>query len=231
MNRTRATTRLYLLRPVSHFSLPWGIALCSFAINLVVWWAADLASVPGVFTGGVSAFYIWVAAVYVVAVTQLWPFAASLGVTRRTFTLASLSVAGAQAAAYGVVLVVLVVVEDATDGWGVGLHFWAPGPLHASHLAAQMLACAVLVMACAAVGLVVGVVYKRWGRWGILGVGVAVLTVLGAVPIVLTRLPSWGETGLWLTRQSALSLTIGISATATVLLVGLASLLLHGTDP
>jgi hypothetical protein len=102
----------------------------SFAINLPIWGLTDAGAQPGGdITGGLAAHYIAMLVVYVQLVTQLLPFAMGVGLSRRSFYLGTAVMALAQSVGYGVVLTVLDAVEDATDGWSVGLHFWAPGRL------------------------------------------------------------------------------------------------------
>jgi len=52
------------------------------------------------------------------------PFAFALGVGRCSYYAGTVLLAVSLAAVYGLVLVVLQVIERATDGWGVGLHFF-----------------------------------------------------------------------------------------------------------
>ena len=52
------------------------------------------------------------------------PFALALGVSRRSYYIGTALLAVALAAVYGLALTVLQVIERATGGWGVGLHFF-----------------------------------------------------------------------------------------------------------
>jgi len=131
MNRVLTATRLQVVHPMVILGMPWLIAASSFALNWVLWAVTVVGEEPGAFTGGILALYITVSVVFVQAVTQLLPFAMGLSLSRRTYWLGVALFAAAVSAGSGVVLAVLSRSEQATGGWGVGLEFWAPGPLYA----------------------------------------------------------------------------------------------------
>src|SRR3954469_4550560 len=140
MNRVLTAARLQLVRPAVILGIPWAIVASSFVINWAIWSLADLQHQPGAdFTGGVSALYITVAIVFLQAVTQMLPFAMGVSLSRRTYWLGVALVGVASALGYGIALAVLSEIERATDGWGVGLAFWAPGPLRVDSFFQQIL--------------------------------------------------------------------------------------------
>jgi hypothetical protein len=57
-----------------------------------------------------------------------------VSVSRRTFFLGTALAALVQSVFYGIALSALVVIEDATRGWGMGLDYWAPGPFDLTSL-------------------------------------------------------------------------------------------------
>ena len=84
MNHTLQAARLHVIHPLVILAVPWLVVLSSFAINEVIWGVGGLGGQPGG-TGGVLALYVTVAIVFLQSVTQLFPFAMTLGVSRRTF--------------------------------------------------------------------------------------------------------------------------------------------------
>jgi len=74
------------------------------------------------------------------ALTQLLSFAMSISITRRAYYLGMALVALVESLVYGVALTALAAVERVTDGWGVGVAFWAPGPTADLNPALQVLA-------------------------------------------------------------------------------------------
>jgi hypothetical protein len=136
---------------------------------------------------------------HVSTVQQVFSFAIGIGITRRTFCLATALVAVAQGAALGALLGLLARVEVLTGGWGAGTQLFGLGRL--SPLGSAV-AHALMFLLCASAGVLIGAVYKRWGMpalWalvlgGSLGAGVvvgagiaqgwwvAVLALLAGVP-------------------------------------------------
>jgi hypothetical protein len=233
MNRIVAAARLHLVHPLVALGVPWMVVASSFAINWLIWKLAGIADIAdsGNFTGGVAALYITVMIVYVQAVTQLLPFAMGLSLSRRTFYLGTALVGGLQALAYGVVLAVLTEIGHATDGWGVGLNFWAPGGMDVHNFLLQIAVSGAPMLAFIAAGVGMGVVYKRWGQNGVWGLTIGLIVVFGGMGVLITWLDGWRSVGSWLTEQSATSLAVGLPLALTAVLAVLAFAGLRRTVP
>jgi hypothetical protein len=139
-------------------------------------------------------------------VTQVFPFALGIGITRRTFSLATALVAVVESVVLGGVYAVLAQIERATGGWGLGQRVVGVGGLSAVELFAVY---PVLVLLCAAIGVVLGAVSVRGGP--------PALWTLAAVVVVLSGLLAGLGAGLgWWTAVAALLPGVPI----TVLLAG-----------
>lgn len=139
-------------------------------------------------------------------VTQVFPFALGLGITRRTFSLATILVAVVESVLLGAVYAVLAQIERATGGWGLGQQVVGIGELSAVELFAVHTA---LVLLCAAISAVLGAVSVRSGP--------PALWTLAAVVVVLSGLLAGLGIGLgWWTAVAALLPGVPI----TVLLAG-----------
>jgi hypothetical protein len=218
MNRVLAAGRLQLIHPAAILGIPWAIAVSSFVINWGVWSLADLREQPDAFTGGVASLYVTVAVVFVQAVTQLLPFAMAMSLSRRTYWMGISLVGLASALGYGVVLTILGRVESATDGWGVGLEFWTPGPMRADNAFLQVLVSGAPMLAFIFAGIGFGVVSKRWGPTGVWGFIIAAMFVLGGIVTLVTWLHSWGSIGTWLGDQTLATLAIAVPVVLAVVL-------------
>jgi hypothetical protein len=222
MNRVTAAARLHLINPLVMVGIPWLVVAISFAINVAVWGLADLRDEPGTgFTGGVLALYVTVMVVFVQAVTQLLPFAMGISISRRTFYLGTVLVAGVSALGYGVAIAALVEIQGATDGWGVGLNFWAPVGLDVDNFFFQVLASGAPMLAFIASGIGMGVAHKRWGQNGIWGLIVGLVLLLGGLAVLATWLEAWGSIGTWLTDQTPVTLAVGLPVALAVAIGGL----------
>lgn len=219
MNRVLGAARMHVAHPLVIFGIPWMIVGISFAINVAIWGVGDLASqASSANTGGLASLYITVLVVFIQAVTQMFPFAMGLSLTRRAFYLGTALVAAAQAVGYALALTVLAAMEGATDGWGVGLDFFTPGRLDVGNPALQVVVYAVPMLACAFIGIGIGVVFKRWGTAGVWALTLVTLAAIGLLVVLTTWLQAWGDVGSWLVDQSIATLAIAIPAALAVLL-------------
>jgi hypothetical protein len=222
MNRVLTAARLQLVHPAVILGIPWAVVASSFVINWGVWSLADLQHQPGDdFTGGVLALYITVGVVFIQAVTQLLPFAMGVSLSRRTYWFGVALVGVASALWYGVALAVLDAIGKATDGWGVGLDFWAPGPLQVDNFFLQVVVSGAPMLAFVFSGIAIGVVFKRWGQNGLWALSIGLLLLLGGLSVLITGLGAWHSIGNWLGDRSLESLAIGLPAAIAVVVAGL----------
>jgi len=233
MNRVVAAARMQLVHPLLIVGIPWAIVGSSFAINLAIWQVGDVAAqAPGDgSTGGLAALYITILVGFVQAVTQYFPFATGLSLSRREFYLGTALAAAMEAVVYGIALTGLTAIENATNGWGVRLHFWAPGALDVGNPFLQFLVFAVPMLGCAFLGMGIGVVFKRWGATGLYALTLGALLIGGLAAVWVTWQEVWGDVGSWLADLPVTSLTVVLPALVAAVLAGLTFLGLRRTVP
>jgi hypothetical protein len=205
----------------------------SFVINLAIWGLADVAEQSGTttYTGGLASLYITVIVVFSQAMTQMFPLAMGLSLSRRTYYLGTAAAALLQSLGFGLGLTALDAVEDATNGWGVGLQFWAGGGLDVGNPLLQLVVFTVPMVAACWIGLGIGVVFKRWGAAGIYGLSIGVLLAAGVLAVLVTWRDAWSDLWAWLTDRSVESLTITLPLVLAVAVAGLTYLGLRRTVP
>lgn len=86
-SRLAAVLRMNLVDARNRVGIPWAILALIFAINLAIFWAvqAGVGSTDGGITGALTAMFFIVGSQYLITMTQVMPFALSLGITRRHF--------------------------------------------------------------------------------------------------------------------------------------------------
>ena len=189
--------------------LAWPLALLALILgfNVVLFGVIDdAAPAQGRVTGALMSIYIVMLVAHLQTITQVFPFALGMGVTRRTFYAATALVVTAQAVVYGVVLLVLAQVERATGDWGVGVRFFELPFLVQSNPFGQWLVYTVPFLAVSAIGVFLGVVFKRWGQPGVYTVTVGSLLVLGGLAVLVTWQQWWPAVGSFFTGQSTFAL-------------------------
>jgi hypothetical protein len=212
--------RYHLVDRLTYIVLPWALLAFVFAVNLVIVAMITTGTNRSVPVGGLSSFYVMILVAGVLSTTRSFPFALSLGVSRRSYFLGTAGLAVAMAAVYGLALTVLQVIERATGGWGIRLHFFRvgyllPGPWYLTWLTSFVGLTLVFVY-----GSWFGLVYRRWNITGLLGFIAGQITVLLAGALIATWAGAWPSVGHFFTTLSAAGLTGVLAAVAAALFAG-----------
>jgi hypothetical protein len=154
-----------------------------------------------------------------VTVSQFFPFAMALSVTRRMYYVATVVLQVAQAVVFAVLLL-LKLVENATGGWGMRLRFFGVPGVAQDNPLVQILAYAAPLVVLSLIGTFCGVVFKRWGTSGVFGLMIAATLVIGGLVALVTWLRGWPAVGDWLSGQSPSSLFVGWPVLLAVVLAG-----------
>lgn len=228
---TWRVARLQLILEPTELAVHWGILALSLGFMIALMASLDDAQRAKVTTGGLSWLYVIVFIRFIVVMTQWFPFAVSLNVTRSRFFAATSLVAAGKAVAYGTALVALLALERATGGWGVSLRFFGLPFLETDGPASQLLAYAAPLVALSYLGTAIGVVFQRWGQAGVVAAATLCLAVIGAVTVVVTWRRWWSAVGDWLVAQTPLTLLGGWMLAVTAALAVLTYALLRRAVP
>jgi hypothetical protein len=218
MSRILAVARLQALGRRDGLLWPLAILAIAFSVNLGIFAAAGSTFGDDPVTGGLASIYITSLAFGAVAITQQFPFALGMSVTRREFSAALGLFVVAQSLLYAVLLVILQAVEDATDGWGVRLRFFGVGVLDDYGVFTQLLIYAVPLLLMSLIGIAFGALFVRWKVNGVFTTIGALLLVAGGSVALITRAGNWTAIGHWLADQSALTLFAGLPFVLVLLL-------------
>jgi hypothetical protein len=164
--------------------------------------------------------YLFFFIVGTLSIFRSLPFALALGVSRRSYYAGTALLAVSLAAADGLALAVLQVIEQATGGWGAGLHFFRVAYILAGPWYLTWLTSFVLLSLMFIYGMWFGLVYRRWNLPGLLAFTAAQVIVPVAGVVVTSRAHAWPAIGRFFTTLSAAGLTGLLAALAVALLVG-----------
>lgn len=213
--------RIQLVNARAVLGLPLLILAVTMLANLVIFAAAGAPATEDEHsTGAMVSIYFVMLAVHLQTMTQVFPFAVSLGVTRRAFFGATALVVVAQSLAYGVLLYLFRLVEEATGGWGIDMTFFALPFMVQDNPILQIAVYTGPFLLLSFVGVLAGIVFKRWGQLGVyvLCIGSALLAV--AFVAVTTWQEWWPAVGRFFTGQPTALLLAGYPLVLAVLIAG-----------
>jgi len=221
MNRLQRVARVQLTNWAQLLTWPVMILSISFLFNLAFFASmGDNMAAENRATGGIVSIYIMQIIMCSLALSQVFSFAVGLNVTRRTFYLAQSLVVICQSLLYGVLLYVLDVVEQLTNGWGIHMTYFSLGTAVDGYSPLSIVIYTVPMVLCSYVGLFYGVVSKRWGNAGVIWASVLAGVVLGTTVVLVTISDAWPSVGSWLQGQNGLVLAAGWTLLPLVALAG-----------
>lgn len=231
MTRTVRVARFQLTPWPVTLGWPWGILALVFLINLAIFGVLDRAGQGGGQPGGLVAIYIVLFISYLQAMNQIFSFALGFSVTRHRFYAATSLLAVAQSLVYGVVLYLFKLLESATGGWGVSMRFFGLTFLVQDNTLLQVLVYVMPFLVAAFLGVLLGIVFKRWGTNGLLTSGAGSIVVFGGLAVLVTWTGQWSAIYSWLADQSAAALIAGWPALLTAVLAAAGFLVIRRATP
>lgn len=206
--------RLHATNPWTTIYTPWLIFLAVFGLNVAIWYAVAAAAggkeqlEPNAFHGNGGGAWIlgFLVVVAVQSMSLTFRFALGMGFTRRDYYLGTVIYHFLLALMFATGITVLAQIEDATDGWGVGGHFFSPwGEQTFSGWQSWY-----LILTIAVVLMLVGIAAATmWVRWAALGLyiffGVTAVLTVGAIWLI-TWADKWGAVGDFFTGHSAVAI-------------------------
>lgn len=171
--------RFHLADRLSYTALPWGVLAINLAIYLAIAAGANKGGSVQIPSANLAAIYLFFFIAGILSIGRSLPFAFALGVGRRSYYAGTALLAVSLAAADGLALAVLHVIEQATGGWGVHLHFFRvayilAGPWYLSWLTSFVGLALMFIY-----GMWFGLVYRRWDLTGLLAALAVVLLAAG----------------------------------------------------
>jgi hypothetical protein len=214
MTTLQNVARYHLVDRITYVALPWGTLAFSFLVNLVI--ASQVApDVNSYYTGGLLSIYVFLLICGALSMTRSLPFALMLGLSRRSYYLGTALLVVCLGIVYGLALAVLQVIERATEGWGVDMHFFRiPGILDGPWYLTWLTSFVLLVLFFL-YGMWYGLVYRRWSLPGLVAFIAAQILVVLAVVVAISLTDSWHAFGDFFSTATASALT-GVLAAITV---------------
>ncbi len=219
MNTLVKVARYHLIDRFAYLALPWGLAAFTLLVNVLI--AALVPRSPhGYYTGALLSMYVILLVCGVLSMTRSLPFVLMLGVSRRAYYLGTSLLVVLLSVVYGLLLTGLQVLERATSGWGLAVHYFRipwllDGPWYVTWLTSF-----VLLMLFFLYGMWYGLVFRRWNLPGLVTFIATQILALVAVVFVIALTHDWSAAGHFFTSVTALELTGVLAAVAAVMGLG-----------
>ncbi len=232
MSQVLSVVRIQLINWQYGFGVPLGILALVFALNLALFASlGDVAPPGGWTTGALMSIYITFGVGYLQTMTQTFPFALGLSVTRRAFYAGVTLLILVESLLFGALVTLLGLVERATGGWGLRVAFFDLGFLRVDNSLLQWLVYSAPFAALGLLGVAMGVVFKRWGQTGVYAVVIAATVLLGGAAVLVTAQGWWPSVGSWFAGQPVTALAAGYPLVLALLLGGAGWLAIRRATP
>ena len=205
-NRVLSVVKLHFTNPWTTITFPWIVMLTILVLTVLVWMLvlaniadpADQAKArEGFGYSGSSGFiFVYMIVVAVQSINTMFPFAQGYGVTRRNFALGTGLYFVMLSAFYSVGLTVLSIIEDATDGWGVGGSLFSVAYFGDTPAERLFVFFAIFILFFFA-GSAIAAIYLRWRAFGITTFFIALGFALVGLVALVTAVEGWDEVGAW----------------------------------
>jgi hypothetical protein len=209
MTRILTAARLQLVGWPARLAWPWFILAMSFGVNLALFAIIGSKIPGGPVTGGLASIYVVELLVCAQSIIQVLPLSLGLSMTRKSFYAAALLWVVARSVAFALILLLFKLLEDATHGWGMSLRFFGVAFLAQDNGFLQFLSYAVLFILLDLVGILSGVIFKRWGINGVFTATVATILILAGAAVLLTWQRQWPGLFDWVSGQPTIALIAG----------------------
>ncbi|NEW08044.1 hypothetical protein GK047_18755 [Paenibacillus sp. SYP-B3998] len=199
MNPIQSVMKMHLRDKAMWFYTPWIIIAASFVINLVL--AFSLNEEGAFHSGSVVAIFIYTFVAGTVTLKETFPFALGLSVRRKDYFLGTFATAMMVNLISAVMLAVLSIAEQATNGWGTQLYYFQVEFLKDVPLIGMLGIYFILLVNMYFLGLAISSIHRRFGRNGMFAFFTAVF-LLGVVGTFLNAyFHLWGDMFGWLVHH------------------------------
>jgi hypothetical protein len=204
-HRVLSVTRLHFVNKWQILYLPLLILSFIFLLDLAIWWLI-LAAQPTAhdrhsaekgldYTGSIFYIYVYVLIIAIQAVSRTFPLALGFGVTRRNYYLGTSAAFFGLGVVFSAILTVGSVIENATNGWGLGGHFFTAAYFSNGSWLLRFVIYLLLFLFAMFIGSVAASIFVRWKATGLTAFFAGVTLLLLGVVAIITLNNGW--LGFW----------------------------------
>ncbi|MHA7269782.1 hypothetical protein [Arthrobacter sp. HLT1-20] len=222
MNRALGVAKMQLINKWTFLGIPAVIIAGSFLLSMAVW-ALIPDSVGVKYSGAGQAVMWYFLGLGVQALTLSFPFSQGLSVSRRNFFLGTVGLFAVIAVSVAALYVVLGVIENATNGWGLQGRMFAIAWVADQPWFIQWFFYFIMMLFLFLVGFWFATIYKRWQATGTLVASLTLSVLLVGAIALITVQDWWPAVGAWASTLTPAS--IGVLGLALALMLGVGAYL------
>lgn len=205
MNRIIKVARMQLINKWTFLGIPLLILGIAFLFTMAIFWLVRRAGAEEavMISGGAQAPMWYFLALGIQSLTLTFPFSLAMSVSRRTFYLGTVLLFGVCSLSLSIFYYLMGLVETATNGWGMGGHFFSLTWVASNNGFIQIMFYFVLMVLLFLIGFWIATIYMRWKTNGMLIFFISLALILLAGVFYLTLGERWGQVWSWMVTWSA----------------------------
>lgn len=209
MSAIRTVVNIYTRGKWTWFFLPWiGLLAQFFVSQIVILLVRLFGGETTVYPGGFIAICVIMFVVGLVGVNDTFPFALGWSCRRTDYFLGTTVIAVAVSVLTAVLWLLSSLLEVVTGGWGLELSYFHLPYLTTGSLIEQLWIYFVVLANLDFLGCIIGSIYQRFGRAGILLFLLVIFLLLSLFSLIWTALRWWGALFQWFSQFTAFELAL-----------------------
>ncbi|MGO4110812.1 hypothetical protein [Paenibacillus sp. YAF4_2] len=204
MNRITNVIKLHNRDKHAWMTVPAGILASSFIVNLIIGYGSGVE----IYTGGLSSIFIYMLVLGIIVMPQTFPFAISFSVRRIDYFIGTVLNVLLSSLVWTLILMLLSGIEEATNYWGVQLHFFSLPFLSDGNIAQEFLTDFVLLLTLFLSGLLIGSIFRKFRAIGLFITSLAAMVVTTILVVLSTLNDWWDPIWNWLKDITAFELSL-----------------------
>ncbi|WNS76663.1 hypothetical protein RRV45_06660 [Bacillus sp. DTU_2020_1000418_1_SI_GHA_SEK_038] len=186
------------------FFIPNIILFSVFLLNFIV--SLLISSDEKMYTGGVSYIFFYMLVMGIIIVVQTYPYAIGMSIRRTDYFFGTVVMGVAVNILYGIMLVLLAAIENATNGWGERVHFFHFPYLNDGTLLEQLIVYIILLINLFCIGLLISSTARRFGAKGLVIAIISLLLISSVAALFVTYYGVWMDIFQWFVQFTAVQI-------------------------
>lgn len=181
---------------MSWLLIPWIILGANFLISLI--FGHSLNDGETMNTGGLASIFIYMLVTGAVTLKDTFPFALGLSIRRKDYFQGTVIASFLFNVFNAVLLTILAVIENATNGWGIGLHLFSISILQDLSPVTVFGMYLILLLQMYFLGFATSSIHRRFGALGMIIFFVLAVLIGTGGSMLVSQFGLWGSIFSWI---------------------------------